>query len=402
MQSKFFKLPLLPMPNHPESGNIFPNTLKDKQKPKGLMGVSAGLNLVNLGNLDNFPLPVWVVNQRGHYVKVNAAFCKLSGISQQELPGQCFSTNLPVRNQSSFDQLFNELVQRKENLNKEWEIKTKSGESKFVLSNVVLATDNSHEPLIAFFGTDITGLKNSEEKHKELSRELQQEIDLRETTEDMLLHDVRKPIANILSICSLVVNKEYDKQKTEYWLNVLHSEANKSLKILETKAGLKRLELRNYELEFSCFNILDVIQSILKPLEPRIQKHSLHVKLYLNNVECREKETLMMTADKFFIEIMLNNLITNAIEASPEHAPVSIYLNKQEKEKLQISIHNKGEIPVEVQSRFFHKYATFGKPKGFGIGTYIAKLIACSHKGDISFKSSKQNGTILNIDIPVH
>ena len=221
------------------------------------------------------------------------------------------------------------------------------------------------------------------------------------SAEDMLLHDVRKPVANIVSICSLILNKEYDKQKTEHWLNVLDTEARKSLKILDRKAKLKRLELKNVELELSDFNILALIRSILVPLGPQIEKHSLQLKIYLDNRECQEKEELIMTADEFFIEIMLNNLITNAIEASPEHSTVSIYLNSEKKDELQISIHNNGEIPKEVGGRFFDKYATFGKPKGFGIGTYTAKLIASSHKGDIAFTSSKKDGTRLNIKIPV-
>ena len=389
------------MPNHSKPGNALSNLPPNSRRTEAFGAFSAALSLENLGNPDYLPIPVWILNQQGQYVEVNPAYCSLFGFSRKELIAQHSSINIAEDVQAYFDQNINELVSGREKLTKVWEVKTKSGEIKFVLSTVVTATDRSAEPLMVFYGNDITAVKDSEAKEKALSQEFQKEINLRETAEDMLLHDVRKPVANIVSICSLILNKEYDKQKTEHWLNVLDTEARKSLKILDRKAKLKRLELKNFELELSDFNVIALIRSILVPLGPLMEKHSLQLKIYLDNRECQEKDELIMTADKFFIEIMLNNLITNAIEASPEHSPVSIYLNSEKKDELRISIHNKGEIPKEVRGRFFDKYVTFGKPKGFGIGTYTAKLIASSHKGDISFTSSKEKGTRLNIQIPV-
>jgi len=71
---------------------------------------------------------------------------------------------------------------------------------------------------------------------------------------------------------------------------------------------------------------------------------------------------------------MLANLLTNAIEASPENNVIEVCLKRRESK--EISIRNKGSVPIDVRENFFGKYITSGKKNGTGIGTYSAKLIA--------------------------
>ncbi|PRP66440.1 ATP-binding protein [Nonlabens agnitus] len=60
-----------------------------------------------------------------------------------------------------------------------------------------------------------------------------------------------------------------------------------------------------------------------------------------------------------------------------------------------------GMIPEEIQPTFFEKYTTSGKDRGTGLGTYIAKMIAGFHGGNISFISSKEQGTTLFVVLPI-
>ena len=65
-----------------------------------------------------------------------------------------------------------------------------------------------------------------------------------------------------------------------------------------------------------------------------------------------------------------------------------------------ICIHNQGIVPKDIQESFFEKYATAGKNRGTGIGTYSAKLIAETLDGKISMTSSKAKGTNIFIHLP--
>ena len=101
--------------------------------------------------------------------------------------------------------------------------------------------------------------------------------------------------------------------------------------------------------------------------------------------------------------MMLANLLKNAIEASPEHAPIKISIKVDEKgdQKVHIvDIHNSATIPKEVRDTFFDAYSTSEKKGGTGLGTYNAMLIARAHQGDIRFTTSETEGTHVIVSLP--
>ena len=53
-----------------------------------------------------------------------------------------------------------------------------------------------------------------------------------------------------------------------------------------------------------------------------------------------------------------------------------------------------------IRDRFFEKYATSGKKKGTGLGTYSARLMAKTQGGDIELDSSKPGMTGIVIRLP--
>jgi signal transduction histidine kinase len=96
---------------------------------------------------------------------------------------------------------------------------------------------------------------------------------------------------------------------------------------------------------------------------------------------------------------MLENLIVNALEASPAKSEVRIDLIRNN--VAAIIIHNQGSVPTHLKSRFFDKYATFGKSHGTGLGTYSARLIAETQGGSVVMHSSEEEGTTLTVRLPM-
>jgi len=67
-----------------------------------------------------------------------------------------------------------------------------------------------------------------------------------------------------------------------------------------------------------------------------------------------------------------------------------IYVEETE-DAIQLVFENKGKpMSEEVKSRIFHKFNTFGKKQGTGLGTYGVKLITLAHKGKVSFESKDE------------
>jgi signal transduction histidine kinase len=112
------------------------------------------------------------------------------------------------------------------------------------------------------------------------------------------------------------------------------------------------------------------------------------------------EDMLLFEGDRMFLQNTVNNLLKNAIEASPPDQRVKIKI-KDTDNSLWLSVHNWGTIPEDVRTTFFEKHTTSGKKRGMGIGTYMASLVAKAHNGEITFYSSEDKGTEVSMRLPL-
>lgn len=98
---------------------------------------------------------------------------------------------------------------------------------------------------------------------------------------------------------------------------------------------------------------------------------------------------------------VLNNLITNAIEASKEGGIITCGAYKVNENAI-FYIRNFGQkIPEEVQSKIFNKMITTKGKKGTGLGLYISKsIIKVRFNGEIYFETNDKETTFF-IEIPL-
>lgn len=98
---------------------------------------------------------------------------------------------------------------------------------------------------------------------------------------------------------------------------------------------------------------------------------------------------------------VLNNLITNAIEASKEGDTITLGAYKVETTVI-FYIKNFGQkIPEEIQRKIFNKMVTTKGKKGTGLGLYISKsIIKVRFNGEIYFESNDKETTFF-VKIPL-
>lgn len=123
---------------------------------------------------------------------------------------------------------------------------------------------------------------------------------------------------------------------------------------------------------------------------------------YTIALEILPKEASQIWADKNLLLRVFNNLIANAIQASPPHRSAKVHLRlTAEGGRYIVSVEDNGiGIDEDTQKSLFVPYFTT-KSKGMGLGLAISKQIVESMKGRIWFETTIGQGTVFYVSFPL-
>jgi K+-sensing histidine kinase KdpD len=102
--------------------------------------------------------------------------------------------------------------------------------------------------------------------------------------------------------------------------------------------------------------------------------------------------------DALLLQMLINNLLENAIKYSSKESPVTAALQK-EKSAIVLHITDEGPgIPDEERKKIFSKFYRIGneatrKTQGTGLGLYLCRKIARDHNADISVTNNIPHGS---------
>lgn len=103
------------------------------------------------------------------------------------------------------------------------------------------------------------------------------------------------------------------------------------------------------------------------------------------------------------MNILIQNLIDNAVKYGPEHGTVWIWSEETEEEYL-LHIKDEGNgISEENQEKIFRRFFQVEKSElveGFGLGLSLVKRIAEKHHGTVTVESKLKMGSIFTLYLP--
>jgi signal transduction histidine kinase len=110
-------------------------------------------------------------------------------------------------------------------------------------------------------------------------------------------------------------------------------------------------------------------------------------------------EDVPFTSDNVILRRVLCNLVKNALEASEAGDFVTLGCSRLGN-RVEFWVRNAGAMPEAVQMQIF-KRSFSTKGPGRGIGTYSIKLLSEYLKGDVTFSSNSETGTIFKVNYPL-
>ena len=126
-------------------------------------------------------------------------------------------------------------------------------------------------------------------------------------------HELKTPITSIMGYADTLLETEYDKEMQAKFLGVISSEARRMARLVTDLLVLSRYDNKKITKEETEFDLGDLTKKCIERLKFEIEKKN-------HNVECFVTANVPpVHADKYGIERVILNIITNAIKYTPEN-----------------------------------------------------------------------------------
>ncbi len=212
-------------------------------------------------------------------------------------------------------------------------------------------------------------------------------------------HELKTPITSIMGYADTLLESEYDKEMQTKFLGVISSEARRMARLVTDLLILSRYDNKKIVKEESEFDLGELVKKCQEKLKFEIEKKH-------HNVECFvTADVPPVVADKYGIERVVLNILSNAIKYTKENGIIKIYVGFVYNDAYIKIIDNGIGIPEEDLSRIFERFYRVDKARsreqgGTGLGLSIAKEILNQNNGNIDIKSQVGKGTEIVIRIP--
>ncbi len=332
------------------------------------------------------PNPIFVIDLAGNITYVSKEAVKLFGFKDyKEMLGISLFDLLDEQEHGKVISALQRLYEGNIIQNEEFTIKRKDG-SQFIgelCSSVIINSKGLQSGYISII-RDTTAQKDSEKKF----REIEKFAALGEFSAG-IAHEINNPLNIILGYSQMLLedidlNPEFRRKLTS-----IQTQTVRASKIIDklfsysTKITPKRKRI----------DINKTINDVLLSLKPRLDLADIRVEKYL-------APDVFIHAERFQMEQVFDNIITNSIQAISNKRTITIKTSLKE-DTAEIVFSDSGTgISANDLSRVFEPFYS-GRKKGTGMGLSIVRKIVLVHKGNINIESTVGKGTTVTITLPV-
>jgi len=229
---------------------------------------------------------------------------------------------------------------------------------------------------------------------------LQDNIRLRDDVERIAQHDVKSPIAGIISFSSSLLGDERVSNEHKEVIKYIEQAAYSVLNMVNLSLDLYKMELGSYEFNPGTVDLVALLRRITQEAQSELASRQIEVKFSEDGVTTKELADVHILGDELLCYSMFSNLFKNAMEASHAGSVLAIDV-RPSAQMVLVRMTNDTAVAPDIRETFFDKFSTSGKPGGTGLGTYSANLIAKTQGGQITMETSDSlPSTTITVSLP--
>ena len=214
-------------------------------------------------------------------------------------------------------------------------------------------------------------------------------------------HELKTPVGGIALLAEALLQDPGDQETVEYFGNKVYKEANRMADMVSELISLSKLQGAEALPEMEPLAVDDLIEEALSRNHLAAEARSIELNRGASvGVQVKGDRSLLVTA--------LSNLVSNAINYSPEKMPVSVSQKVVDGGVVLIRVTDRGiGIAPDDQKRVFERFFRVDQARsrqtgGTGLGLAIVKHVVANHGGNIKLWSRPGTGSTFTIELPIY
>ena len=257
---------------------------------------------------------------------------------------------------------------------------------------------------IAYLFRDITVERKALRQLEELTAELQEAIDARDRFLSIASHELRTPITG-MKLQVQMMQKRLERNDasalSEERVTKLVAHTVQGLdrmnRLVEDMLDISRIQSGKLALHGEKADLGSLVQDVSE----RYRDQLIHAGIDLRANTIGSDPLVFL--DRFRIEQVLTNLISNAIRYAPG-APVFLLIDQTAADEVKIVFQDSGPgIPPRHREKVFHRFERLvseNEISGLGLGLFIVREIVEAHGGRIQIEDANASGARFVISLP--
>jgi len=202
-------------------------------------------------------------------------------------------------------------------------------------------------------------------------------------------HELKTPISVVMLNLETMQKYSLDAEKKKKLIGVMLKETLRLNFLTNNILIASQLEGGGYKFSKEELDLSDLLRDCLQDFRARFPE-----RIFKSEIQ----QAGDVKGDPLLLQMMINNLLENAVKYSPKEAPVFASLKKDDG-NLQLQVIDEGlGIADEEKRKVFSRFYRIGneatrKTQGTGLGLYLCSKIARDHNADISVTNNIPHGS---------
>ena len=222
---------------------------------------------------------------------------------------------------------------------------------------------------------------------------------MREDLTSMIYHDLRSPLANVVSGLDLIRSMVPEEYGVEPIVQIAERSIGRVQRLVSSLLDTSRMQAGQKILNPAPVIVQHLVNEAVETIRPAADASNFVVKV------SQPQEPITLIADIDMIRRVMINILENAVKFSGQGRRIDVQVETKDN-FLFFSVRDEGRgISKKDQEIIFERFAradlTAKQTKGLGLGLAFCKLAVESHGGQIWVESELEKGSTFTVKLPL-